>query len=286
MDKFLEGLYNASVVKTALVILITYVIRVFIVRIIHKRVDDTKRYYYFKRTFTYIHVIVLIALLAIIWGGINMTLLGTYLGLVSAGLAIALKDLIINIAAWFFIIIKKPFSVGDRIEIDKQAGDVIDQRLFQFTIMEIGNWVSNDQSTGRMVHLPNSTIFNSPLANYSSGFEYIWNEIDILLTFESNYKKAKPVFLKIAETHSLHLTDSVTKDIKNASKKYMIFYNILTPIVYTDVKENGIMLSIRYLCEPHNRRNTIEKIWEEVLDYINENDDLDLAYNTVRMIKE
>jgi len=211
--------------------------------------------------------------------------MSTYLGLASAGIAIALKDLIINIAAWLFIMIKKPFVVGDRIEINNQSGDVIDQRLFQFTIMEIGNWVSNDQSTGRMIHMPNSIVFSHPLANFTSGFRYIWNEVHVLLTFESDYKKAKVLFQSIVEKHALKQTDHIEQELKSASKQYLIFYNILTPIVYTDVKDNGVMLSIRHLCKPQDRRMVIEKIWEDVLAVVQTNEDIDLAYNTVRMVK-
>ncbi|HAW79639.1 MAG TPA: mechanosensitive ion channel protein MscS, partial [Balneola sp.] len=68
-----------------------------------------------------------------------------YFGLLSAGLAIALKDPVTDLAAWMFIIWRKPFDVGDRIELGKSKGDVIDIRPFKFTILEIGNWVDADQ---------------------------------------------------------------------------------------------------------------------------------------------
>ena len=75
--------------------------------------------------------------------------LTTFLGLASAGVAIAMHDTIANLAGWFFIISRKPFKVGDRIEIGEIAGDVIDIRIFQFSLVEIGNWVDAEQSTGR-----------------------------------------------------------------------------------------------------------------------------------------
>ena len=66
-------------------------------------------------------------------------------------------------------------------------------RIFMFTLMEIGNWVDADQSTGRVIHIPNGKVFKEVLANYSKGFQYIWNEIPVLVTFESNWKKAKEI---------------------------------------------------------------------------------------------
>lgn len=286
MEKIIEFMKidtNFKIIITIVTLLFGYIIRGILIRIFHKKIQDTKVYYNIKKTINYIFFLLTLLIIMVLWGAIGS--IGTYFGLVSAGLAIALKDLFINIAAWLFILFRKPFIVGDRIEIDGTAGDVIDLRVFQFTIMEIGNWVSNDQSTGRIIHIPNSVVLSRPLANFTGGFEYIWSEINVLLTFESDYKKAKPIFLKIAEKYSLHLTEEIEREMKIASKKYMIYYNKLTPIVYTDVKENGVMLSIRYLCIPHQRRNTIESIWEDVLKVIADSDDINLAYSTMRIVR-
>lgn len=267
-----------------MILIIGYILKAIIIRLIHKNMKDMILFHKIKKTVNYAYFGVIVLLLIGIWTKSDS--MSTYLGLASAGLAIALKDLLINIAAFVFIMIKKPFVVGDRVEINGHAGDVIDQRMFQFTVMEIGNWVNSDQSTGRMIHIPNQMVFLHPLFNYSSGFKYIWHEVHVTLTFESDYKKAKTMFLQIAEKYALHLTKDIERELKEASKRYLVYYKNLTPIVYTEVKDSGIMLSIRYLCEPHMRRTTNEKIWEDVLTCINQNDDLDLAYNTLRMVKE
>lgn len=282
MKEILENVLYVNIIKTILTIGIGYFVRQLVVKIMHKRLEDQKLYYRTKKMITYVYFTAIIIILFVIWT--ESSSIGTYLGLTSAGLAIALKDLIINIAAWFFILFKKPFAVGDRIEINGQAGDVIDQRLFQFTIMEIGKWVESDQSTGRIVHLPNSVVFNYPLASFTGGFEYIWHEIHVMLTFESDYKLAKKLFLKLAEDVSLD-PEKMEKEIKAATKQYMIFYSNLTPIVYTDVKDSGVVLSIRYLCQPHQRRTSNNKMWESILDITQAHDNIDLAYPTIRMTK-
>ena len=76
--------------------------------------------------------------------------MSTFLGLLSAGVAIALKDPLVNLAGWGFIVWRKPFGIGDRIQLGDSRGDVIDQRIFMFTLMEIGNWVDAERSTGRV----------------------------------------------------------------------------------------------------------------------------------------
>jgi len=208
--------------------------------------------------------------------------LTTFLGLASAGVAIAMHDTIANITGWFFIISKQPFKVGDRIQIGDTSGDVIDVRLFQFSMVEIGNWVDADQSTGRIVHVPNSKVLREPLANYQIGFEYIWNEIAVLITFESNWKKAKELLGIIAQKNVKHLSEGAQDQIRRAAEKFFIFYGALTPIVYTTVKDSGVMLTIRYLVNPRQRRSTEQQIWEAILDSFSNETDIDLAYPTTR----
>src|SRR5207247_865051 len=92
-----------------------------------------------------------------------------------------------------FILWRRPFEVGDRVQIGPHAGDVIDLGLFQFTLNEIGAWVNADQSTGRIIHVPNGKVFTDPVANYNKGFRYIWNEVPVVVTFESDWRKAKQI---------------------------------------------------------------------------------------------
>ena len=65
-------------------------------------------------------------------------------------------------------------------------------------------------------------------------------------------------------------------------RKYLIFYSKLTPIVYTTIKDSGVLLTMRFLCEPRKRRSTEEIILEEVLEEFNKCDDIDFAYPTTR----
>jgi small-conductance mechanosensitive channel len=270
-----------KLLSTLLIIFILWVIRIAIGRLVYRKYEDVKTRYVWMKTVTYITVILGIIMITSVWFR-GFKSLGTYLGILSAGLAIALKDPLTNIAGWIFLMFRRSFSVGDRIQIGDKAGDVIDIRMFQFILLEIGNWVDADQSTGRVIYVPNGLLFTLPLANYSKGFQYIWNELNVLLTFESNWQKAKEILGNIANKYAEHLSKAAERKVKEASKKFMIFYKSLTPTVYTSVKDSGVQLTIRYLCEPRNRRGTEQAIWEEILTEFGKSKDIDFAYPTVR----
>ena len=270
-----------DVILTVLVVVFLWLVRKAVLRAALRRTDDVHSNYRWRKSTAYIAFGIGVVLVARIWFQ-GMGSLSTMIGLVSAGIAIALKDALVNLAGWVFIVWRHPFVVGDRIEVGGVAGDVIDQRIFQFTLMEIGNWVQADQSTGRIIHVPNGRVFTDALANYSKGFQYIWDEVGVLITFESNWQKAKHILQEIAVRHAEHLSAQAERRVREASKKFMIFYSKLTPIVYTSVEDSGVMLTLRYLTEPQKRRGRLQAIWEDVLQAFAEHDDIDFAYPTQR----
>ncbi len=287
MQKILQTYFGLSpevqtkLLESIFAILIILIIQRIIRRFIITRLHDLKIRYQWQKISLYVAVFLIVVFLLNTWLQIFGSV-ATFLGLISAGIAIALKDPLVNMVGWAFILIRQPFKVGDRIQIGKNAGDVIDIRLFQFSINEVGNWVDAEQSTGRIVHIPNGIVFLEPQANYTAGFQYIWNEIGVLITFESDWQKTKIILIDIVNHHGVHLSGEAEKQIKEAAKKFLIFYTKLTPIVYTSVRDSGVMLTMRYLCSPRERRITEEKIWENVLIEFAKHKDIDFAYPTQR----
>jgi small-conductance mechanosensitive channel len=271
----------ARLLWTLILIGVYFLIRIFIHAVVSHRVREVPKQYLLNKTLNYVLGFGVFAVAFIIWVG-NVSGLAAYLGILSAGLAIALQDPLTNFAGWIFITIRKPFGVGDRIQIGGHAGDVIDMRLFQFTIVEIGNWVDADQSTGRIIHIPNGWVFKQSTANYAQGFNFIWDEIPVTITFESNWKKAKQILSDIAAGHAVARSDQAAAEIRKAARKFLIYFEHLTPIVWTSVADIGVTLTIRYICDPRKRRSSQALIWEEVLEAFAAAGDIDFAYPTTR----
>lgn len=267
-----------------IILVVLALIRFAVLKLVWRLTEDPKSRYTWKRTVSFSIGFLSILLVLSVWMK-ALGQLGAFLGLLSAGIAIAMKDPLTNIAGWMFIMVRKPFSLGDRVQIGPHTGDIIDIRLFQFSMLEIGNWVDADQSTGRIIHLPNGKVFTEAQANYTAGFEFIWNEIAVLVTFESAWRKAKELLLEIITRYAEATSASAEKKIRDASKKYMIFYQYLTPIVYTKVMDSGVLLTVRYVCDPRTRRSSENDIWEEILDTFDHYDDIDFAYPTTRFYR-
>lgn len=210
----------------------------------------------------------------------------TYFGLVSAGVAIALQDPIANIFAWLHIIYKKPFDVGDRIKIAAHKGDVIDTHFLEFTMLEVGgNWSDADQNTGRLIHIPNRMVFKEAIYNETQVWPFIWHEIPVVVTFESDWERAKQLINQILNEEVEDIVTSADKYRKEHQKNHMLIrHGHITPIVYTNVEASGIELTMRFLCEPRMRRNRTEAIWEAILRQLHHESQIHLAYPTNRMI--
>ena len=265
-------------------LIIFFILRRMIQKYAVNKIKDVKIRYRWQKILSYSSFTISAIIIGQIWfKGIQS--IATYLGFVTAGVAIALKDPIVNLVGWQYILWRRPFDVGERIEIGEKSGDVIDITPFNFTVMEIGNWVSADESTGRIIHIPNGQVFTQYLANYGKGFQYIWNEISVLVTFESDWKKAKSILEEVSSKRAAHLSKPAERKVVEASKKFMITDQRLDPKVFTRIADSGIELTIRYLCMPMRRRSSEQHMWEDILIAFAKHDDIDFAYPTIRRYK-
>ncbi|MCH8031407.1 MAG: mechanosensitive ion channel family protein [Bacteroidetes bacterium] len=270
---------------SALAVAVIWAIRLLVLRLVYRRSSiDVRARYQWRKTSAYVAVFVGAFVFFRIWVG-AVGSLATFFGLLSAGIAIALKDPLTSIAGWLFIVWKRPFVPGDRITIRGHTGDVIDQSVFVFTLLEVGTEFAASQSTGRIIHLPNGWLFTDSVINFTRGFPYVWNEIPVLVSFESNWRAAKQILFDIAHEHGSMLTEDAERKLRRAAQEFLIFYSKLTPTVYTSVRDSGVELTMRYLVEPRRRRGSEQTIWEAILDGFAVRDDIEFAYPTRRIFQ-
>jgi small-conductance mechanosensitive channel len=280
LEEYIKDPLVIKVGLTILVVLGTIILNFLGSFIINKKVIDIRQRHGSRTLVHYAFSLAMLVMLFFIWFQ-HPSSWGTLIAIGGAGLIIALQDLILSFFGWVVIIQQGLFSPGNRIEVNEIKGDVLDVSFLHTTLVEIDQWVHADQSTGRIIKFPNNLVLKHPVKNYNKGFPFVWNEIKIIITFESDILKAKEIILAYGEEYNTYIKE-MESSIKKMSSQYLIYYKKLTPIVYTEVKDNGVELSLRHLTPIKKRRSITCEIYEKILIAFKQEKEIDFAYPTVR----
>jgi small-conductance mechanosensitive channel len=187
-----------------------------------------------------------------------------------------LQRVITAIAGYFVILRGNTFSVGDRIVMGDVRGDVVALGFIQTTIMEMGQpppvqnadpamWVHSRQFTGRIVTISNSEIFDKPVYNYTREFPYLWDEIHIPISYDTDHERAESILLETTNRHALNQQKIGDKAVRRLRAKYQVDPIDLDPTVYHRLTDNWIELAARFLVPDHGARRIKDKISRQIL---------------------
>ena len=278
--------YNPLLVKilySVITLLIAYVADILIESFIKKQVHEIKERYTLKKAVSTIISILSFSALLAIWFQETTTLVVAY-GILSAGIAIALQDLLRNVAGGIIIALTGAFKAGDRMQIEKEMGDVLDINVFYTTLMEIQEWVDGDQYSGRIIQIPNSFVLNKPVKNYTKDFSFIWDEIHLMLTYSSNWKKAREIVIKIAHEITSPLEMLAKNELVKMGGKYFIEPGDVEEKIYIKITDNWIDLRLRYVVNPHKRRLIRHLPNEKILEAFSQEEDIKIASVTMDIV--
>jgi len=254
-------------------------------RVLARRIGDQvadaeRRHLYRKRVRYAVGVMVLTALIVMFIDRIRE--LGTLLGFVGAGVAIALREYLASVLAWFYILTQRNIALGSRIEVGSARGDVIDIGLFKLTLVEVRGDGLGEQSSGRVVTVPNYKVLMEPVYLLSGAAPYVWDEMDFLVTHESDWERARDLIEQIGREVTAPQQSEVDSGFRRLGDRYAFRPGITTPIVYVSVAESGIDLKLRYLTHVRQRRTTRDQISRRVLRLLRTDSAIQLAYPTTR----
>jgi len=171
------------------------------------------------------------------------------IGVVGAGVAVALQDVLASIAGAFSIGFSNLYTVGHRVQIGDTRGDVIDIGLLRTTLMETGNWVSKDLYNGRLVHIPNSAVLKGTVFNYSQGFQFIWDEIKVQFTNTSDCQFARDMLLRVTKESIGDYLIQAQESWKYISDNFRIANSSLEPIVTLVVNNASLEFGLSYVVD-------------------------------------
>ena len=258
--------YSLSIIRTILLFIVLKIISRLLLLTFGKHIKRSKNIFLFHQSLNVFLNILSVILLLTIWYP-YLKNISTVLSFISAGLTIAIREVILNLFAGIYIKTSKPFKIEDRISIDGIKGDVVLLNVLSFKMLEVGDRINGEQSSGLIINVPNSFVFSKSLKNYNTAFKYIWDEITIRLNIDCDLDKNKNEIMSIVNNNEIlsSIPKKMKKEIKNASVDYRLYYNHLDPIIYTKVVDKHIELDIRFLVHPKKSRIVEDEIWTNIL---------------------
>lgn len=272
---------------------ITAIIGIFIInlliRVIQKSlsryIPDPDTNYRFRKVTAFIGYVVIALFLTIVFSD-RLGQLTVFFGVVGAGIAFSLQEVIASFAGWVAISFGGFYKTGDRVQIGGIKGDIIDIGVLRTTLMELGEWVQSDLYTGRIVRVANSFVFKEPVFNYSGDFPFLWDEIKIPVKYGSDRRLARNILEQV-------VNEIVTDDVISATKaawqgmvrKYLIENARIEPAVTLMLTDNWMEFTVRYVVDYKKRRLTKDRLFTRILDeFIKTDGQVSIASTTIHLV--
>jgi len=269
--------YLTKVFYSTLALLIIYItIKLIFEQIVARRIKEPKTRYSLKRIASMLAVLIFIAASITIWVDNLQALLVSY-GILAAGAAVALQDVFKNFAGSLVIFITGTYHIGDRIEINSKIGDVIDIGIFYTTLLETNEWVNGDQATGRLSIIPNSFVLTGIVNNYTRDHPYIWDEISIPVTYDSDWREALTIIARVIDAETKEVTAKSEVSVSKLSDKYYLPQKSTEPTVFATLTDNWINMNIRYITEVRQRRIMKDRLNRTLLTELEKVDNIKIA---------
>lgn len=272
--------HRIAVYGTAIVLVASFGLYYLYLAILNRTTKNASQHYQRRNAFKTIVSVIAIILIVVLWARL-LEHTGTFLGILGAGVAIALREPLLSIAGRIAILAGRMFSVGDRIQIHNMSGDVIDVGFFYIRMMEIGNWIKADQATGRILQIPNSQVFGTPIYNYTQNFSYIWDEVVLPITYASNLEAATQILTEVGAQYTREFMQTAEADLERMRRSFLIPAFDLKPHVFLRVTSNWLELSLRYVTDPKKRRQATNFIFQEVFKRLREHNDIQIGSTTM-----
>jgi small-conductance mechanosensitive channel len=272
--------YPVATVGTAIVLVAAFMVDRLGVAMIRHGAGSPQEKYIRRGNLGLLTTLAAVAVLILLWARLFQNK-GTFFGLLGAGVALALREPLLSIAGRLSIWAGHMYRVGDRIEFEQMAGDVIGIGIFYTRMLEIGNWIHGDQATGRIVLFPNSSVYQHPVYNYTLNFSYIWDELMLPVTYASDVAAATEILVKTGEEYTRDFVESAEGQLERLRTDYLLPDLNLQPTVFTRVTSNYVELSMRYLVDPRKRRAANSWLYARIFDRVRENPNISIGSDTM-----
>lgn len=196
------------------------------------------------------------------------TQLGTMLGIVGAGLTVALKDFIVAFIGWLVLMGKNGMRLGDWVEINGVSGEVIELGMFHTVLLETGNWTDAGHPTGRRVTFTNSFAISGHYFNFSTSGQWLWDEVLVLVPYERDATAiADTLYQEViaATTDGSRLAEQEWKNTAHTRRGPQIS---ATPGLSIRPAVGGVEVAVRYVTRASDRFNLRARLYKSAVNIL------------------
>jgi small-conductance mechanosensitive channel len=211
-------------------------------------------------------LIALLLVLIILFG--PPTQISALIGLLTAGLTVALKDFIVAFFGWFNLVGKNGIRVGDWVEIEGVSGEVIEIRLFKTVLLELGNWTETGHPTGRRVAFSNSFAFEGHYFNFSTSDQWLWDELQLPLPAAGDPYEMVRQIGEIVEHATEADAAAAAKDWERVTRKYRAREFSAAPAVNLRPSATGLEVVVRYITRAPRRNLVRAQLFQSLVDLL------------------
>ena len=258
-------------------VLLLLIVSEIIRRATFRYVRDTRR----RRQFLLIRRFVVgtvAAIIAIIASVSGIGSFATIAGFVTAGLAVALQNVILSVVAYFFLIGRYGLKAGDRVTVSGITGQVIEVGLVRLYLMELAGAGTDIHSTGRVAVFSNSVIFQpSALLKQAPGTEYAWHTVSTTLVPETDPENARKLIGSAVETVYKSYQSAIEQQHEAFERSANIQLADPVPVSRARSTDAGLEISVRFPVEIQRMSEVDQKVIDSVLKRIENEPQLKLA---------
>jgi small-conductance mechanosensitive channel len=194
--------------------------------------------------------------------------LSTAIGLITAGLAVVMKDFIVAFFGWFTLMGKNGISVGDCVEIEGVSGEVVEIGLLKTVLLELGNWTNTGHPTGRRVAFSNSFAMEHHYFNFSTAGQWLWDEIQVTLPPEGDPYEMAQKIREIVERETQVEAAEAAKDWQRVTDQYGTRKVSAMPAVNLRPGVNGLEVVVRYITRAPQRNAVKSKLFQAIVELL------------------
>jgi small-conductance mechanosensitive channel len=207
-----------------------------------------------------------IAILFIIFGMPTQTT--TVLGLAGAGLTVAMKDFIVAFFGWFVLMGRNGIRVGDWVEINGVAGEVIEVGLLKTILLETGNWTDAGHPTGRRVSFVNSFAIEGHYFNFTSSGQWMWDELRFTIPNDQDPYPVIDGLQKALQKETGENAGKAEEEWSHTTTRYRVQSVSAAPAINVRPSVEGVEVSVRYITRAYERHETRKRVNAAVLELL------------------